>query len=116
MATRGPKPKPVEQAKRDGTHASRIPNPPLRTGAGANLEMPRYFDEFQQTAWNELVKILTDLDILDSADRHTVETCAEMIGRMRLARHELNSSGEMITTTQRGAEVPSPWWKIEREA
>jgi len=111
----GPKPKPVEVAKRDGTTPSRVPNPPLRTSAEAEVSMPEYFNKFQEIAWMELVTVLTELDILDTADYATLETCAAMMGRMREARHELNRS-DMIEVTQRGASVPSPWWKIEREA
>jgi P27 family predicted phage terminase small subunit len=112
---RGPKPKPVEQALRDGTHPGRIPNPPLRTGTVPQVSLPDYFNSYQQTAWKELVQVLTALDVLDSADAATLETCAAMVGRMREARHELNHS-DMVQVTQRGAEVPSPWWKVEKEA
>lgn len=59
--------------------------------------------------------MLTALDVLDSADAQALETCAAMMGRMREARYELNRS-EKVQVTQRGAEVPSPWWKIEKEA
>ena len=112
---RGPKGKPVEIAIRDGTHKSRIPNPPLRTDVEAHVERPDYFNHYQNRAWDELVEMLTALDVLDSADAQTLETCAAMVGRMREARYELNR-GEKVTMTQRGAEVPSPWWKIEKEA
>lgn len=111
----GPKEKPIEQAKRDGTPAARVPNPPLRTGVGASIEMPEYFNKFQQKAWNELMTMLSDLNVLDSADAATLENAAAMLGRTREARHELNHS-DMVVYTQRGAAIPSPWWKIEREA
>lgn len=113
---RGPKPKPVEQAKRDGTRPSRIPNPPLRTGMNAELEMPEGFNKHQEKAWDELVSALRALDVLDSADAAMLETAAAMLGRMREARLELTRGADMIEVTQRGAAVPSPWWKIEREA
>jgi len=115
MATPGPKPKPVEQAKRDGTRPARIPNPPLRSGPTANLETPEDFNSDQIRAWKQLVGLLTDLDVLDSADIPMLETAAAMLGRMREARRELLTA-DMIEITQRGAAVPSPWWKIEREA
>lgn len=115
MATPGTKPKPVEQALRDGTHPSRIPNPPLRTSVEADVEIPEYFNSYQKKAWRELVQMLTDLDVLDDADAAVVETTAAMIGRMREARKELLTA-DMVDVTQRGAEVPSAWWKIEREA
>jgi len=115
MGERGPKKKPTEIAKRDGTRPSRVPSPPLRTGVGATLQMPDYYNEYQKKAWEELVAALTDLDVLDNADAAVLETAAAMIGRMREARHELNGS-EMIEYTQRGAAVPSPWWRIEKEA
>lgn len=115
MATPGPKPKPVEQAQRDGTHPSRIPNPPLRTGVEAKVSIPEGLNPFQVLAWQEIVKMLTDLDVLDSADAAVVETAAAMLGRMREAREELNRSN-MVEVTQRGAEVPSAFWRIEREA
>lgn len=115
MATPGPKPKPVEQAKRDGTHKSRIPNPPLRTGVEAKVSLPENFNAWQKTAWTEIVSMLTDLDVLDSADAAVVETAAAMLGRMREARHELNHT-VMVEVTQRGAEAPSAYWRIEREA
>ena len=115
MGERGPKNKPVEIAKRDGTRPSRVPNPPLRTGVGSDLQMPDYFNSYQQKAWEELMSALSDLDVLDNADAATVETAAAMLGRMREARHELNKS-DMIEYTQRGAAVPSPWWRIEKEA
>lgn len=115
MATRGPKPKPVEQARRDGTHPNRIPNPPLRTDVNASLEMPGYLNEYQRVAWEQLVEVLKDLDVLDNSDASMVETCAAMLGRMREARHELNK-GDMVEYTQRGAAIPSPWWRIEKEA
>lgn len=115
MAIQGPKPKPVEQALRDGTHPSRIPNPPLRTSTQAKVELPDYFNRYQEKAWEQLVEVLTALDILDTADAGTLETAAAMMGRMREARNELNHS-PMIEETQRGASIPSPWWKIEKEA
>src|SRR4051812_29095050 len=108
--TTGPKPKPVEQALRDGTAPNRIPNPPLRTGTGANLVMPDDFNKDQERAWNQILQLLNDLDVLDTADTVAVETAATVLGRLREARRELNR-GEKIEVTQRGASVPSPWWR-----
>lgn len=114
---RGPKPKSTEQAKRDGTRPSRVPNPPLRTGVEASIEPPESFNRWQTEAWEQLVTLLDALDILDTADSVMVETCAAMVGRMREARHELSVRGaDMVEVTQRGAAIPSPYWKIEREA
>lgn len=115
MTTRGPKPKSIEQALRDGRSPARIPSPPLRTGTEADLSPPDYFNHYQTTAWEQLVAVLTALDVLDTADGATLETAAAMMGRMREARHELLKT-DMIQVTQRGAEVPSPWWRIEKEA
>lgn len=115
MGARGPKNKPTEVAKRDGTRPSRVPNPPLRSGVGSTLEVPDYFNSYQERAWDEIMNALQALDTLDNADAAVVETAAAMLGRMREARDQLNRS-DMIEYTQRGAAVPSPWWRIEKEA
>lgn len=115
MATPGPKPKPTEQAIREGVRKDRVPNPPLRSGPGVDPEMPPHLNQFQQDAWAELIDALKSLDVLDNADLMIVETAAAMLGRMREARKELLYA-DMVEVTQRGASVPSPWWKIEREA
>lgn len=77
--------------------------------------MPGDFTPYQEKAWEELVEVLTSLDVLDSADAATVETCAAMIGRMREARRLLNSD-DLVVESQRGGLRSSPYWTIEREA
>lgn len=115
MATSGPRPKPVEQKQREGEKPGRMPNPPLRTGGIPELDAPEHLNSWQQKAWKEIVTVLKDLDVLDKADMFMVEQAAVMLGRMREARKELLTA-DMIEYTQRGAAVPSPWWRIEREA
>lgn len=119
MGERGPKGKPTEQALRDGTRKSRIPERPLRTGPAGGVELtpPENFNAWQQRAWDELTKLLNELDVLDAADSPTVEAAAAMLGRMREARHMLNREPDMgVVESQRGGLRSSPYWVMEREA
>lgn len=115
MGQPGPKGKAIEQKIREGEKPGRIPNAPLRSGAVPSLPPPEHLNKWQLEAWNQIIQVLTDLDILDKADQFMVEQAAVMVGRMREARKELLTA-EMIEYTQRGAAIPSPWWRIEREA
>lgn len=119
MGERGPQGKPTELALRDGTRKSRIAERPLRTGPAGSVQLapPANFNEWQHEAWEELVSLLNELDVLDNADAPTVETAAAMLGRMREARYLLNREVDMgVEESQRGARRASPYWAIEREA
>jgi P27 family predicted phage terminase small subunit len=90
----GPKPKPIEQRRREGNPGKRpLPEPVVIGGRAHMIEPPEDMPDDAKEAWNQIVPVLADAGILDVVDQMALEAMCVVWSRAKQARRVIAEDG-----------------------
>jgi P27 family predicted phage terminase small subunit len=116
---RGPKPKPVEQKRKEGNPGKRpLPEPLLVGGRPQKHELeepPDHLPAEAQEFWRESVTRLIEVGIVDRVDVPVLEQLCTQYARIRQAQRVLAEDGHFVRGSV-GQLREHPAMKIERDA
>lgn len=116
----GPKPKPTEAHRKEGTLRSRHKQEPMLIAGRGKISPPRSLAADERRVFLELLDLFAESSLLDRADVFAVEGCARAICRARTATRDIRKRGPLIRQVYASGEgaklVENPSIKQEREA
>lgn len=109
----GRPPKPTALKKLGGNPGKRVLNKNEPTPKGKRPSCPKHLDGEARREWNRMAKQLFDLGLLTEVDRAALAAYCQAWARWVQAEEEMRAPDfKMITTTDSGYPVVSPWMGI----
>lgn len=116
MGARGPKPKPAEVRKREGTYRkSSHGEVVVLAGKPAGLAAPEHLPERVREAWDQIVPPLVDVGLLDRADAPAVEAMCYAVAQFREANEVVVAEG-MFVSSPNGYKIAHPAVAVANKA
>ena len=116
MGARGPKPKPAEIRKREGTYRKSSHGEVVVIGGKpATLEPSSTLTPREREAWDEIVPAMTSSGLIDRVDIPALEAIAISIARWREAEEILRDEG-LFVASPNGYRVAHPAIAVSQKA
>ena len=108
MGARGPKPKPAEVRKREGTYSkAKHGEVVVLAGKPSGLDAPEHVTDRVRSVWSEIVPPLVEVGLLDRADAPAIEAMCVSVAQFREANEILASEG-MFVASPNGYRIAHP--------
>jgi len=116
MGARGPKPKPAEIRKREGTYRKSDHGEVVVIGGKpATLEPSSNLTPRERAAWDEIVPAMTSSGLIDRVDVPALEAIAISVARWREAEEVLREEG-LFVASPNGYRVAHPAIAVSQKA
>jgi P27 family predicted phage terminase small subunit len=116
MGARGPKPKPAEVRKREGTYRQSEHGPVVVLGGKPSaFDAPAHMSDRARAAWDELVPLLVPVGLLDRADAPALEAMCCAVAQWREANDVLQAEG-LFVASPNGYRVAHPAIAVANKA
>lgn len=116
MGARGPKPKPAEVRKREGTYRkSEHGEVVVLGGKPTALDAPAHVTERVRQAWGEIVPHLLAVGLLDRADVPALEALCSAVAQYREANEVIAAEG-MFVESPNGYRIAHPAVAVANKA
>lgn len=116
MGARGPKPKPAEVRKREGTYSKTAHGEVVVLGGKpATLDAPDHVTDRVRDVWAEIVPPLLAVGLLDRADVPAIEAMASAVAQFREANEVVAREG-MFVASPNGYRIAHPAVAVANKA
>jgi P27 family predicted phage terminase small subunit len=116
MGARGPKPKPAEVRKKEGTYKpSEHGEVVVIGGRPDSLPAPAHLTEHEVALWDEVVPPLLKVGLLDAVDAFAIEALVLSVSRWREAEELLKAEG-MFVSSPNGYRIAHPAIAVAQKA
>lgn len=108
-------PTPIELRRAQGNPSGRpLPAVIVAGGKISKLEPPSHLDNGAVEVWLEVVPVLADVGIVDTADALMLEALCTAVAQARAAGEILRREGFYVESTK-GTTMPHPAYRIQRD-
>ena len=116
MGSRGPKPKPAEVRKREGTYSKAAHGEVVVLGGKPSaLAAPEHVTDRVRAVWDEIVPTLLAVGLLDRADGPALEAMASAVAQFREANEVVEKEG-MFVASPNGYRIAHPAVAVANKA